>query len=46
MKQTKQYIEQRLVFAKDEDEFYFFEKLDTKEKRTLAQNNTFYLILD
>ena len=46
MLHTKQEIEKMLVFADDKDEFYFFEKADTKEKRTLAQNRTLYKILD
>ena len=46
MIETKQDIEKMLVFADDTDEFYFFEKADTKEKRTLAQNRTLYKILN
>ena len=46
MLHTKQDIEKMLVFAQDTDKFYFFEKADTKEKRTLAQNSTIYKILD
>jgi hypothetical protein len=34
-----------LVFAKPTDEFYFFEDIDSKEKRTKAQNNWFYMLL-
>jgi hypothetical protein len=39
MKHTKEEIEKMLVFAKPTDEFYFFEDIDSKEKRTKAQNN-------
>ena len=46
MLHTKQDIEKMLVFADDKDEFYFFEKADTKEKRSLAQNRTLYKILN
>jgi len=46
MKKTKVDIEKELVFADDNDEFYFFDKLDSKGKRTLAQNRTLYKILN
>jgi len=46
MKLTKEEILKRLVFADDTEEFYFFENADTKERRTLAQNNWFYMLLD
>ena len=46
MLHTKQDIEKMLVFADDKDEFYFFEKADTKEKRSLAQNAGFHQWID
>ena len=45
MKYTKEEILQQLVFAENTDEFYFFDNADTKQKRTLAQNNWFYMLL-
>lgn len=46
MKHTKEEILKQLVFAEDTDQFYFFETADTKEKRNLVQNATFYRCLD
>lgn len=46
MKQTKESIEKQLVFADLQDEFYFFDKADTKQKRTLVQNATFHRLVN
>ena len=43
---NKDDIEKYLVFQNDEDEFYIFKKPLTKEQRTKAQNNTFYMCFD